>query len=212
LILPPGFTLVTTGLNVGAHTPEEFDKAIENLTSALSVFVAEEVEALLLGGITIATRRGFRGEREIVSALLRRLAIPIASALSANADALKHLGAERIVVATAYKDEILQKLRRYFEDAGFKVCGISGLNVARPVDQVKLPEEASYRAALGLFRDHPEADAVLIHGRWRSVAHVEKLEKDTGRPVVASTAASLWWAIKTLGMKVPIQGFGQLLR
>jgi len=41
---------------------------------------------------------------------------------------------------------------------------------------------------------------------------VQELEHDTGRPVVSSTAASLWWVMKTLGMKIPIKGYGQLLR
>jgi maleate cis-trans isomerase len=40
---------------------------------------------------------------------------------------------------------------------------------------------------------------------------VEQLEKDTERPVVSSTAAALWWILKTLGMKIPVDGFGKLL-
>lgn len=211
LILPPGIALVASGLNVESHTPEQFDKAIDTLESALSVFLAEEVDALFLAGITIATRRGYKEEREIVSALAKRLGIPVISALSANVDALTHVGAKRIVVATAYKEEINQKLQRYFEEAGFEVAGISGLSVARPVDQVKLPEDASYKIGLSLFRDHPDADAVLIHGRWRSVANAERLEREIGRPVVSSTAAALWSVLNTLKMKIPIQGCGRLL-
>jgi maleate cis-trans isomerase len=30
--------------------------------------------------------------------------------------------------------------------------------------------------------------------------------------VVASNAASLWWALETLGMNIPIEGYGSLLR
>ena len=54
LILPQDFTLVATGLNVQAHTPKEFDKAIGALESTLTVFIAEEVDAILIGGITLA--------------------------------------------------------------------------------------------------------------------------------------------------------------
>jgi hypothetical protein len=61
-ILPYGFSLVTTGLNVRAHTTEEFEKAINDLEAALSVFVAEEVDVILLAGITLATQRGYRAE------------------------------------------------------------------------------------------------------------------------------------------------------
>ncbi|MBI4522802.1 MAG: hypothetical protein HY695_03200 [Deltaproteobacteria bacterium] len=212
LILPPGLTLVATGLNVESHTPEQFDRAIETLESALSVFIAEEVDALLLAGITIATRRGYKEEREIISVLSERLGIPVESALGANVDALIHLGARTIVIATAYREDINQKLRQFFEEAGLRVAGISGLNVGRPVDQAKLPEEASYKAALRILAEHPDADAILIQGRWRSVSHVERLERETGKPVVSSTAASLWWALRSLRLRSPIQGYGRLLR
>ncbi len=211
LILPPGFTLVATGLNVRVHSTEEFDKAIAALESTLSVFAAEEVDAILLSGITLGTQKGYKVEREIVSSLFQRVGLPITTALYANIEALEHLKAKNIVIATAYKEKINQAVGRYFEDAGLKVLGIKGLDVSRPVDQVKLPEYASYRASLNLFRDHPEADAVLVHGRWSSVAYVEQLEKDTERPVVSSTAAALWWILKTLGMKIPVDGFGKLL-
>jgi len=30
--------------------------------------------------------------------------------------------------------------------------------------------------------------------------------------VVSSTAASLWWVLQKLAMKIPIDGYGQLLR
>ena len=211
-ILPPGFTLVTTGLNVRAHTPEEFDRAIESLESSLSVFVAEEADCILLGGITVAVQRGYRAEEELVARLSQRLGLPVTTSLCANADALKQVGAKKIVIATAYLERINQALKRYFEDAGLQVLGIRGLGVANPVGQVKLPAEASYEVAHGVFGEHPEADAILVHGRWSSLAHVERLERETDRPVVASTAASFWWVLKTLGIKLQLEGCGQLLR
>lgn len=210
LVLPPGFTLVATGLNVESHTSQQFDKAIDTLESALSVFQAEEVDVLFLAGITLATRRGYAGEKNVISTLSQRLGIPIASALSANAEALRHVGAKKIVIATAYKDEINDKVRRYFEEAGFQVCGIRGLNVSRPVDQVKLPAEASYDVASDVFRDHSDVDAILIHGRWSALANARRLEKKTDRPVVASAAAGLWWVVKTLALNVSVRDYGRL--
>jgi maleate cis-trans isomerase len=65
--------------------------------------------------------------------------------------------------------------------------------------------------ARALFRQYPEVDSLLLQGRWRTVAYVQELESDTQRPVVSSTAASLWWALKVLAMKIPITGFGRLL-
>jgi maleate cis-trans isomerase len=212
LILPKGFTMVASGLNVQAHTAEEFNKAIDALEAGLGIFTAEECDVILLGGITLGTQRGYRIEQQVVGNLSRRVGLPVSTAMNASVESLNQLGARTIVIATAYMDKINQAVKRYYEDAGLHVLGIAGLEVTRPVEQVKLPDYASYKVARTLFRQHPGTDAILIQGRWRSIACVEELELDSGKPVVSSTAASLWWVLQQLGMKIRIEGYGRLLR
>lgn len=212
LILPKGFTMVASGLNVQAHTESEFNKAIDALGAGLGIFAAEECDAILMGGITLGTQRGYAAEQEVVSKLSRQVGLPVSTAMSATVEALKHLKVRSTVIATAYKETINQSVKKYYQDGGLEVLAIKGLEVAKPVDQVKLPEYASYKVARELFREHPQVDSLLIQGRWRSVAYVQELEDDTGKPVVSSTAASLWWVMHTLGIKVSIKDFGRLLR
>jgi maleate isomerase len=211
LILPSGFTIVSSGLNVQSHTQAEFNKAIDALGAGLGIFKAEECDAILMGGITLGTQRGYGAEQEVVAKLSRQVGLPMSTAMSATVEALKHLGVKSTVIATAYKETINQAVKKYYEDGGVKVLAIEGLEVSKPVDQVKLPDYASYKVARELFRQHDDVESLLLQGRWRTVAYVQELEDDTARPVVASTAASLWWVMKTLGMKIPIQGYGRLL-
>ncbi|HEY7318029.1 MAG TPA: hypothetical protein VIE89_10685 [Candidatus Binatia bacterium] len=212
LILPKGFTIVASGLNVQAHTPEEFNKAIDALEQGLGIFTAEECDAILLGGITLGTQRGYAAEQEVVAELSKKLGVPISTGMNASVEALRHLRAKTIVIATAYMEKINRAVQRYYEDAGFHVAAIAGLEVKKPVDQVKLPDYASYKAAKSLFQQNLAVDAILIQGRWRSVACVEELERDSGRSVVSSTSACLWWVLQRLAMRIPIEGYGQLLR
>jgi maleate isomerase len=212
LILPKGFTIVSSGLNVQAHTSEEFNRAIDALGTGLGIFKAEECDAILLGGITLATQRGYAGEQEVVGRLSTEVGLPVSTAMGATVRALKHLNVRTTVIATAYRESINRAVEKYYQDAGIEVLAIKGLEVSKPVDQVKLPDYASYKVARALYRAHPQIDSVLIQGRWRSVAYVEELEHDTGKPVVSSIAASLWWVLQVLGLKTPIAGFGRLLR
>jgi hypothetical protein len=53
LILPKGFTIVSSGLNVQSHTEAEFNKAIDALGAGLGIFAAEECDAIVMGGITL---------------------------------------------------------------------------------------------------------------------------------------------------------------
>jgi maleate isomerase len=212
LILPKGFTMVASGLNVQAHTETEFNKAIDALGAGLGIFTAEECDVILMGGITLGTQRGYAAEQEVVAKLSNQVGLPVSTAMSATVEALKHLNVRTTVIATAYKQTINQAVKKYYEDAGLTVLAIKGLEVAKPVDQVKLPDYASYKVARELLMQHPDVDSLLIQGRWRSVASVQELEDDTGKPVVASTAASLWWAMNAVGIKAPMEGYGRLLR
>jgi maleate isomerase len=212
LILPEGFTIVASGLNVQAHTESEFNKAIDALGAGLGIFAAEECDAILMGGITLGTQRGYGAEQDVVAKLSRQVGVPVSTAMGATVEALKQLNVRTTIIATAYKETINQAVTKYYEDGGVKVLAIKGLEVAKPVDQAKLPDYASYKVSRELFRKHPDVDSLLIQGRWRSVAYVQALEDDTGRPVVSSTAASLWWVMNTLGIKTPIEGYGRLLR
>jgi len=212
LILPEGFTIVASGLNVQAHTEAEFNKAIDALGAGLGIFAAEECDAILMGGITLGTQRGYAAEQEVVAKLSRQVGLPVSTAMSATVEALKYLKVKSTVIATAYKESINQAVKKYYQDGGLEVLAIKGLEVSKPVDQVKLPDYASYKVARDLFRQHPEVESLLIQGRWRSVAYVQELEDDTAKPVVSSTAASLWWVMQALGIKAHIDGYGKLLR
>ena len=103
-------------------------------------------------------------------------------------------------------------VKKYYEDGGLEVLAIKGLEVSKPVDQVKLPNYASYKLTRELYAQHITTDSLLIQGRWRSVAYIQELEDHTQKPAVSSTAASLWWVMHVLGIKVPIPGFNKLLR
>ena len=102
--------------------------------------------------------------------------------------------------------ELNQAVKKYYDDGGLEVLPIKGLEVSKPLDQVKLPDYASYRVARELYRQHSTTDSLLIQGRWRSVAYVQELEDDTQKSAVSSTAASLRWVMHVLGIKVRFWG------
>jgi maleate cis-trans isomerase len=74
-------------------------------------------------------------------------------------------------------------------------------------------DETEDRAlALGREADVPTAEAMLISGTGLpTVGIVERLEHDLGKPVVTSQTATLWCALRALGIKDPVRGYGLLL-
>jgi maleate cis-trans isomerase len=92
----------------------------------------------------------------------------------------------------------------------------AGLEVVahRRLDGVRnIYEETEERAyALGCSTDVAGADAVLISGTGLPTAGiVARLESELDKPVVTSQTATLWWALRTVGIKDPVRGYGRLL-
>src|SRR5262249_40611546 len=65
---------------------------------------------------------------------------------------------------------------------------------------------------LGRAADSSDAEAVLISGTGLpTVGIVERLERDLGKPVVTSQVATLWQALRVVGVTEPVLGYGRLL-
>ncbi|MBI2847712.1 MAG: maleate cis-trans isomerase, partial [Chloroflexi bacterium] len=150
--------------------------------------------------------------QEIATRIEEMYRVPTMLSSTAHIRALNKLSAKRIIVVSPYAEEINEKVKVHYQDAGFDVLNIKGLGLTRNVDFGKLPDDASYRLAREAFLEAPGADAIVIEcSTWPVVRNIEPLEKDFGKPVVTAVTGDLWAALATLHYKTPIKGYGELL-
>lgn len=70
--------------------------------------------------------------------------------------------------------------------------------------------EVTYKVACEV--NTPEAGAVFIScTNFKSVTIIERLENDLGKYVFSSNTATMWHALKKLGICQPVRGYGKLL-
>ena len=125
--------------------------------------------------------------------------------------ALRAVGAERIVVATPYLDDINTLEAGYLRQRGFDVLDIQGLLIEKDSDMVRVAPEFIQGFAKSL--DRPDADAIFIScGALRSLDIVDALEAEVGKPVIASNQAMIWDTLRLAGIDDRIDGYGRLLR
>jgi maleate cis-trans isomerase len=152
---------------------------------------------------------GFGNEQALVERVASLSGAPALLAAQAVLAALQHWGVERLALGTPYPEAISRQGRAYWEAAGFRIVGYHRLADVR--DIYAESEERAYR--LARQADAPEAQAVLLSGTGLpTVAVLETLERDLGKPVISSNQACLWQALRLAGVREPIAGFGRLLR
>jgi maleate isomerase len=136
--------------------------------------------------------------------------VPATAAAHAIITALETLSAKRISIVSPYPANVDAAEHRYFSDAGFEVVGGACLGI---VDGFKLATpEPETLLDLGRKGFDTSADALVISClNTRSHTIIEQLEDELGKPVISSTQATLWHALRLACINDPIKGFGRLL-
>ena len=181
---------------------------LESLPAAARALAAVKPDVVVLSHTAVSYLTGFADERGMLDRLAGLAGAPAVTTARAICAALEHLGVRRLALATPYPETISAAGRAYWEAAGFEVVAHRRLDGV-----VNIYEETEERAyALGREADVPDAEAVLISGTGLPTAGiVERLERDLDKPVVTSQAATLWQALRMVGIKDPVRGYGRLL-
>jgi maleate isomerase len=213
---PRGLTIHFARLESRAGDPGAADGMAErtlgyldSLERAIRSLQALRLGAVVLSHTAVSYLTGFKGEAGLLERIAQLSGTRPLTAATAIAEALRHLGARRLALATPYPEVIASAARAYWTAAGFDIVAHRGLEGV-----TNIYEETQERAyALGRAADAPGADAVLISGTGLPTAGiVERLEHDLGKPVVTSQTATLWRALGLLGLGEAVNGYGRLLR
>lgn len=136
--------------------------------------------------------------------------VPATTAAHAILTGLQMVGAKAISIVSPYTKEVDDAEHRYFESAGFKVLGGAYLGISDGF-QLASPEPGALYE-LGLRGCDPRADALVISClNTRSHAVIPALEQALKKPVITSTQATLWHALRLAGVKDARAGCGRLL-
>ena len=136
--------------------------------------------------------------------------LPATTAAHAIITGLGVVGAKRISIVSPYPAKVDEAEHAYFAKAGFEVLGGGFLGI---VDGFSLAEPSPDTLfALGKRGMHPGADALVISClNTRSHTVIDKLEQALGKPVITSTQATLWHALRLAGIEDRLHGWGQLM-
>ncbi|MGH7348981.1 MAG: maleate cis-trans isomerase family protein [Candidatus Rokuibacteriota bacterium] len=215
---PPGVTLHFARLQSppsdaapgGAVGMEERTRAYREGLDGPAQALGEVCPALVVLAHTASSYAlGAGHEQPLIDRIAALCRAPALLAAHAVRSALRHLGVTRLALGTPYPESISRQGKAYWEAAGFQIVGYHRL--ADVADIYAETEERAYQ--LARQADVREAEAVLISGTGLpTVAVLERIERDLGKPVISSNQACLWRALRLAGVDEAVAGFGRLLR
>ena len=211
-VLPEGVAFAVTTLGGAKIAPDEFEKIFDKYLPAALDCESHLCDVIVAGGAATFTHMGYERTQELIQKIRERVKVPVLMTLNAHFNALKALSAKKIVMATPYKEALTEARKKLCERLGFEVLNFKCLGLGHKTELERLPHWASYRVAKEAFMGSPEADAIYIPGpSWPVVRNIEKLEVDTGKPVVSDVVAIIWASLREVKFKAPVKGFGTLL-
>jgi len=126
-------------------------------------------------------------------------------------DALRELGASKIVVGTPYLDEINIREAEFLYNKGFEILDIQGLNLETGIEFGTVTP--GYWRKFALEIDRPDADAIFLScGGIRALEVVQEIEDLINKPVVTSNQAQMWSCLRRAGIPDRIEGCGRLFQ
>ena len=210
-LLPEGIGLIPLFLNIRRGTEDEFETMMPHYEKLIAVLAEQNCDFIHPNGAPPFMVHGFKGEAKIVAGWEKKYKTPIMSVAQNHVRALHALKAKSFVGATYFPDKLNAIFAKYFSDAGFKVRGMAGIDVA--FDKVQeLSGEQIYAHIKRNFLKCKGADAIYMLGSgWRTLPIIKTLEQDLGVPVVHPVTARVWEFQKRLHVREPRGGYGYML-
>jgi maleate isomerase len=136
--------------------------------------------------------------------------VPSTTAAHAILTAADALGARKVSIVSPYTQEVDEAEHRYFESAGLEVLGGACLGISDGFGLAEPDPEALFE--LGRKGFDPRSDALIMTClNTRSHTVIDRLERALAKPVITSTQATLWHALRLAGITDRVSGFGRLL-
>jgi arylmalonate decarboxylase len=203
---------VVTGLGIERMTPDSFDAALDRIPAAAEQLAAAGAEAIELTGTSLTFYKGEAFNRQLCERVKQAAGLPATTMSNGVIDGLKAVGAGRVAVATAYNDEVNERLRMFLLEHGLEPLSITGMGLEAMDDVHRVGQPHLLEFCTRVHAATPAADSLLVScGGLRTLEIIAPLEARTGVPVISSMPHGLWAGARLAGLSGVAPGYGSLL-
>ena len=208
-LMPEGVTFHTHRMPL--HGPGQHDALMRDLSASVGLLAQSGADAIAYactaGSMTVPAT-------QLPDAASHATGQRVLTTSAALIDALRALGASRISIATPYAQAVNDHEVEFLAAHGIETLAIAGLGIGAGgphefVQIARTPLDDVRAHAIRVF--DPGSDALLIACTdFPTLPLISDLETTLGVPVVTSNQATLWAALRAVGIDDHLTGAGRL--
>jgi arylmalonate decarboxylase len=207
---PSGIRFLAIGVGLPSMTPAGYDSVIDKLVPSALQLAKDGANAISIMGTSLTFYKGAAFNQQLQDSIKKATGLPVTTMSNGIVEGLRAAGAKRVAVATAYTDEVTDRLKIFLHESGFEVVKAKGLGILLNVPQSAQDGLLDFSA--GVKESAPNADSLLIScGALKTLDIIVPLEKLCSVPVVSSQPHGLWNGVKLLGLSGRVEGYGSVL-
>jgi maleate cis-trans isomerase len=212
-MLPEDVRLAVLSLGVRRLVQADLERAHAQILEKVEQLDAEGVDVINVGGSPVVTLYGKAGHERLIEEIGQRTTRPFVTALQAELESIRAVGGSRVLIASPYPIAQTEKRVTVLAEEGIEVVAHSSLDIERNREIAVLEPDLVARQAIDLARANPEGDVIYMPcGSFPAVSVIDRIESETGIPVITCVQAQVHATLSRAGYDQPIQGYGQLLR
>mgnify|MGYP003954207611 CR=1 FL=1 len=132
---------------------------------------------------------------------------PISSAIKA----FKEMDVKKIALFTPYPESVNKTILEYFNRKNINIISFSTFNI--DLDEDIASVDPKYLLEILINLNINDADALFISCTALPALEIlDKVEKKINKIVLSSNQTLIWDTLRSIGYKLPIEGYGKLLR
>ncbi len=211
-LAPEGVTIHSARLKTKREATFETLREMEKLVIPAAKSLADcEVDAICYGCTSGSFLEGPSYSNRIEENIKNETGIAAITTANAMAESIKELGLKKIAIVSPYIQATNERLINFLKECKIEVVSLKAFELLDQFEHANIPSFSIYR--LVRAADVADAEGVFIScTQLPSIDVVEALENDLKKPVIAATAAAMWLAMKKAGVKIPLEGYGEIMR
>jgi len=211
-LAPEGVTIHSARLKTKREATFEALREMERSVIPASKSLADcEVDAICFGCTSGSFIEGSSFSNRIIENIEKETKIPAVTAAEAMIKSILEFNIKKISIVTPYVSKTNERLIKFLKEYGISVISLRSFEMLDQYEHANIPAFSIYH--LAKEADNIESEGIFIAcTQIPAIDIAEALENDLKKPVIAVNAAAMWLSMKKAGVKIPLEGYGEIMR